>query len=41
MAERGRRSSQPLLSSILDTLGEEIVSGKQPEGHTFLSLIHI
>ena len=35
MAERGRRSSQPLLSSILDTLGEEIVSGKQPEGHTF------
>lgn len=35
MTASGRRSSQPLLSSILDTLGEEIVSGKQPEGHTF------
>ncbi len=29
------RSAQPLLSSILDTLGEEIVSGAQPAGHTF------
>ena len=35
MATSGHRSSQPLLSSILDTLGEEIVSGSQPEGHTF------
>ena len=35
MATSGHRSSQPLLSSVLDTLGEEIVSGKQAEGHTF------
>ena len=35
MAASGERSSQPLLSSILDTLGEEIVSGEMPEGHTF------
>lgn len=27
--------AQPMLSSILDTLGEEIVSGVQPTGHTF------
>lgn len=35
MTTSGHRSSQPLLSSILDTLGEDIVSGRQPEGHTF------
>lgn len=28
-------SSEPLLASVLDTLGEEIVSGVMPEGHTF------
>lgn len=28
-------AAQPMLSSILDTLGEEIVSGVQPPGHTF------
>lgn len=36
MAASGHRSSsEPLLSSILDTLGEEIVSGAQTEGNTF------
>ena len=30
-----RSPTQPLLSSILDVLGEEIVSGVQPEGNTF------
>lgn len=29
------KSSQTLLSSVLDTLGMEIVSGAQPPGHTF------
>lgn len=28
-------SSEPMLGSILDKLGEEIVSGVMPEGHTF------
>lgn len=30
-----RSPTQPLLSSILDVLGEEIVSGVQPQGNTF------
>lgn len=28
-------STKPLLTSVLDTLGDEIVSGVLPEGHTF------
>lgn len=35
MAPANNASAAPLLASILDTLGEEIVSGEMPEGHTF------
>lgn len=35
MAPANDASAAPLLASILDTLGEEIVSGEMPEGHTF------
>lgn len=35
MAAARETSNEPLLASILDTLGEEIVSGVMPEGHTF------
>lgn len=35
MSASREKTSQPLLPSILDTLGEEIVSGAQPVGTTF------
>ncbi|WP_175934546.1 FadR/GntR family transcriptional regulator [Corynebacterium sp. Marseille-P4321] len=35
MAASREKSSQTLLSSVLDTLGMEIVSGAQPVGYTF------
>lgn len=35
MATARESSTEPLLASVLDKLGEEIVSGVMPEGHTF------
>mgnify|MGYP001941955100 FL=1 len=35
MSSPRESSTEPLLTSVLDTLGEEIVSGVLPEGHTF------
>lgn len=35
MAAAKESSTEPLLASVLDKLGEEIVSGTMPTGHTF------